>query len=753
MDGCRQSPLTSHRIRVRGAVQGVGFRPTVYGVAQSMNASGWVLNDSEGVLIHLDNVDSEAFLQMLTENKPPLARIDDIQVEATTRSHAHGFVIKESIERASADTCVSADAATCDACLDDICTPDNPRYQYPFTNCTHCGPRYSITRKVPYDRANTSMATFQMCDTCQSEYDAPLDRRFHAQPNACPECGPQLSHSIEEIVEVLQSGGTVALKGLGGYQLLADARCEAAVAKLRAIKKRDAKPFAVMVAGRAGAYALAHLSDAELAALQSHQRPIVVAKAREAADLAPSLTLGLGTVGLMLPTTGLHYLLFHQACGSPSGIEWRNKYEDLALVATSANLAGDPLIIDDEIAVAEFGSVADLVVTHNRPILIPVDDSVVRVIDGSPMFLRRARGYAPDPVALEMNAPPVLALGAELKNTICVTRGKEAFLSQHIGGQETLKSQQHQLEVVQHLLDTLNVSPRLIVTDLHPNMNTRTLSRLADSPVLRVQHHHAHIASVLAEHGVQAPTLGLALDGFGLGADGKASWGGELLRVDGANMEHVSHLLALPAAGGDVASREPWRMAVAAVKAAGLEVPDHLQQHQGFELVSAMLDRDFNCAPTSSAGRLFDGVSSLCNLQHVNRFEGEAAMRLEDLAIAAEVLPESWEILQDGSLSMLPLMQHLTYAPAQQAANWFHGSFAAALVDWVRHHALQQGSPQKIALSGGCFQNKLFTEAIVSGLRGAGFEPLLNKNVPPNDGGLALGQAWVAAHYLQAEGD
>jgi len=754
MEGGQYKSGMGCRVRIRGAVQGVGFRPTVYRIARDMNIAGWVLNDNDGVLVHLDYPAADAFLNRLTKQLPHLARIDRIECKAVAHENLDEFQIRKSDSSDSANTCISADAATCDACLEDILDPFNRRYGYAFTNCTHCGPRYSITEKVPYDRANTSMAEFPMCAECAAEYHDPFDRRFHAQPNACAKCGPQLTHNIADISDILARGGCVAIKGLGGYQLLADARQEKAVARLRAIKKRDAKPFAVMVAGLASGMYLADLSAVERAQLIDHRRPIVVARATEHVSgrlaIADSVTLGLKTIGLMLPTTPLHYLIFHHLAGRPRESAWLAEPHGTALVCTSANIAGEPLITDDDAAEAAFEGLVDLVVGHNRAIITPVDDSVVRVIDGAPMLLRRARGYAPDPIDLPIAAdlPSSLCLGAELKNTICITRDDQAFVSPHIGNQRGVGNQALQAHTISHMLSALDVAPAVIATDLHPDMNNHVLGNDREEPILRVQHHQAHIASVAAEHQIDGPLLGLALDGYGLASDGQSSWGGELITINGASMIHHASLQPLAQPGGDAAALAPWRMAVSLLTAAGLDPSPYYGGQHGFQLITAMLQQHLNCPPTSSAGRLFDAVSSIAGLCHINAYEGEAAMRLEDQVTKPQVFRGGWRLNRDGDLSMLPLIPYLAGQSAEDIANLFHGTIAAAMTDWICHHS---PAAQPVALSGGCLQNAVLARLLATNLRARGYEPLFNRAVPANDGGLALGQAYVAAHHLKSD--
>ena len=542
---------TSHRlpdrvvaraVRVRGRVQGVGFRPHVYAIATSLGLAGWVRNDTDGVLVHVEGERAPDFAVSLMADLPPLAEIDGLEESVLQPAGLTSFEIVFSRSAGSANTRIPSDAAVCEACIDDIFDPTNRRYGYAFTNCTHCGPRYTITHTVPYDRATTSMAPFTMCPTCQAEYDDPLDRRFHAQPNACPACGPQLSHSVEDIAKTLQQGGLVALKGLGGFHLVCDARNNEAVSRLRTIKDRDGKPFAVMTGGLADAQTFADVSDTAADLLRDKARPIVVLSARADAGLADSVSSGLSTIGVMLPYLPLHHLIFAALKGAEqqktkSGS--RSTKQPDVLVMTSANISGDPLLIDDQAVKDQLGHLVDLVVTHDRAIVTRVDDTVMRETAAGPIFLRRARSYAPDPVKLPISGPTVLALGGHQKATVCITRGDEAFVSQHIGDLDTPATRDFYGETIHHLLSVLDVEPQLIVMDGHPDFGRFALSDFRDVPTLDVQHHHAHIAAVMAEHGVTDQVIGLALDGFGLGENGADHWGGERLLVDGVSSKHL----------------------------------------------------------------------------------------------------------------------------------------------------------------------------------------------------------------------
>ncbi len=735
------------RVRVRGAVQGVGFRPFVWSLAQEMGLSGWVLNDDAGVLLEAEGAQVDQLPERLRRGAPPLARIDALTAEPQPPRGDAAFVIRKSAKTGAVKTAIPADVATCDACLEDIFDKAGRRCGYAFTNCTHCGPRYTITKAVPYDRAQTSMASFDMCPACQAEYDDPADRRFHAQPNACPDCGPQLSASPAEIVAHLRAGRIVAVKGLGGFHLAVDARNADAVARLRARKRRDAKPFAVMVAGLASAHRIADLDTEEAALLHDRARPIVVAHAPENAGLPRDVSDGLPTIGVMLPYTPLHYLLFHEAAGRPDGVSWLDAPQELVLVMTSANLGGEPLVTQNDEARKRLAGIADVIVDHDRYIVIRWDDSVMRVVDGAPAYLRRARGATPVPIKLARPAPATLALGGYLKNTVCVLRGDEAFLSQHIGDLDTAETGVFFRETVRHLLSTLDVAPTRVACDLHPDFLSSRCAAEFDAPLIRVQHHHAHIAAVAAEYGVDEPILGVALDGFGLGADGRSAWGGELLLADGATFERLGALAPLRQPGGDAAARAPWRMGAAALHALGRhdEIEKRFAASGDARLIAAMLARGVNAPETSSAGRLFDAACGLLGVRADSRYEGEAPMALEGLVDAPRDLPGGWTIEPDGTLNLKPLLAALCESDSRAGAALFHGAFAAGLAAWIEWGLSVRALPRRVALGGGCFQNKVLTETLAADLRARGIEPLIPRQAPANDGGLSLGQAYVAA--------
>jgi hydrogenase maturation protein HypF len=646
-------------IRVSGVVQGVGFRPFVWRLARDLELSGWVRNDSRGVEITAEGPQAQlyALIERLRRDAPPRARVDAVIAHAVAPEGLDGFRIVESISARCA-TAIGADTAVCADCLAELFDPAGRRWRHAFITCTHCGPRYTIARALPYDRSRTSMSGFALCADCGREYTDPADRRFHAEPIACPNCGPQLrlldgaglelpGDPIAATLARLRAGAIVAIKGLGGYHLACDARNGVAVAKLRARKDREAKPLAVMAASPASLRELVALDDRARQLLSSPERPIVLAPKcrdadRELAGVAPDL----GALGVMLPTTPLQWLLFHEDAGRPAGIAWLAAAQPLILVMTSANPGGEPLVTGDAEALERLAGIADAYLQHDRAIVVRCDDSVVIACgaERAPLFVRRARGYTPQAIRLAAAGPAVLAVGAFLKNTVCVTRADEAFVSQHIGDLDDAATLNFFEESIAHLLRILEVEPQLIAHDLHPDFpSTSFAAELGAARGIRtigVQHHHAHVAAVLAEHRFRGPVLGLALDGIGLGSDGGA-WGGELLTVDGAQMRRAGHLATLPMPGGDRAAREPWRMAAAALHklGRGAEIAARFPAQRAAAQLAELLDRGVRCPPTSSMGRLFDAAAALLGVTEISRFEAEAAMRLEALAATRAALP------------------------------------------------------------------------------------------------------------------
>lgn len=737
------------RLRVRGLVQGVGFRPFVHGLARRHGLAGFVANDDQGVLVEVEGAAARAFLEELPRAAPAPARIDAVEVEPLPARGEAGFAILASRRTGALATVIGPDLAICRHCTAELFDPTARRWRYPFTTCARCGPRYTITRGLPYDRPRTGMAGFGLCPACAREYADPTDRRFHAETLACPACGPRLDEPVEAVLDRLRRGEIVALKGLGGFHLLCDARDGAAVARLRLRKGREAKPFAVMVASLAAARRIAFAEPAEEALLEGPDRPIVLVRTRPGAGIAPEVSGGLPTLGLMLAYTPLHLLLFHEAAGRPAGTVWlEHDPPDLVLVATSANRTGEPLLVDDTEARRVLVGIADAVVGHDRPIVARADDSVVRVAAGRPAWLRRARGRIPLPVRLPRSVPPVLALGAQLKVSVCLTRGAEAFLSTHIGDLESAAGLAFLEETVARMRALLDVAPVAVAHDLHPDLPTTQFARTLGLPTMAVQHHHAHIAATLAEHGRCEPALGLALDGVGFGPDGTV-WGGELLRVEGARFVRLGRLAPLPLPGGDAAAREPWRMAVAALHALGRGgAARALFPDRPVAPLLRLLDRGLAGPPTSSCGRLLDACAGLLRVLEVQRYEAEAAMRLEALVRRPRTLEGGFRLGEDGTLDLLPLLAALPGRDPVEGAGLVHGTLAEALAAWVVRASRGQGL-RLVALGGGCFLNDVLLRRLLKALAGQGLEVLRPVEAPPGDGGLALGQAWIAAQRIE----
>ena len=772
------SVTTRAHIEVRGIVQGVGFRPFVHRLASSLALDGWVRNDGAGVTIEIQGDPARVahMTQCLAAGVPPRARVDSIAVRECKLCADDGFAILES-GRGPVATAIPPDSAVCADCLAELFDRHDRRYRYAFINCTNCGPRYTITRALPYDRALTTMAGFIQCAECLAEYRAPERRRFHAEPNACPHCGPRLAlldsdgrpiRDVDPITAALarlRIGEIVAIKGLGGFHLACDARNGAAVARLRSRKSREEKPLAVMVANGASMSPFALVTPADHSLLASAERPIVLLRKRESADDSlPGVAPGLAWVGAMLPYTPLQYLLFHEAAGRPAGVTWLDAAQRLVLVMTSANPGGEPLVTDDDEAVRRLTGIADALLVHDRAIVARCDDSVVRAVtDGTRnglQFVRRARGYTPRAIKLARAGPSVVALGGHLKNTVCVTRGDEAFVSQHIGDLDNAPTCAAHVDAIEHLLSILEVEPQLVVHDLHPDFfSTRHAARLAHrfgARLLGIQHHHAHLAAIVAEYRLTHPVLGLAVDGVGLGSDGRA-WGGELLYVDGARFERLGRLVPLRLPGGDVAAREPWRMAAAVLAQCRgeSEIARRFADEPAAPTVAAMLAHGFNAPETSSLGRVFDAAAGLLGVKRRTAFEGQAAMLLEGLAEkfgAVEPDETLFAITKTSDLDLTPLLSRLVdESDAGFGAALFHATLVAALAQWLARivHATGIGN---VACGGGCFLNAILARGLRSALAARGITMLEAMGVPPNDGGLSLGQAWIGLQTATEEG-
>ncbi len=783
------------RVEVRGAVQGVGFRPFVYRLARELELAGWVLNDSRGVTVEVEGTRErlEAFSDRLRRERPPRAVVHGVRTRWSPPRGEAGFVIRHSARAGAKRVVVLPDVATCPACLAEVLDPADRRHRYPFTNCTDCGPRFTIVRSLPYDRPGTTMAGFALCPDCRREYEDPADRRFHAQPNACPRCGPRLSlwapggddaaggdDALTAAAAALRRGEIVAVKGLGGFHLMADAGDGAAVARLRRRKGREEKPFALMVADLAAAGRLCRLDAAAAAVLAAPECPIVLLPARDGNGVAPAVAPGRPDLGVMLPPSPLHHLLL-AAVGRP-------------VVATSGNVSDEPIATDETDARERLGHIADLFLVHDRPIARHADDSVVRCSAGAPRLLRRARGWAPLPVLLPVAAggaaPTVLAVGAHLKNAVTLLMDGRAFVSQHLGDMETPRACAAFERVIADFLDLYEAAPAALAHDLHPDLPTTRWAQAAargegaaalrGRPLVAVQHHHAHLAACLAENRAAGPALGVTWDGTGYGTDGTV-WGGELLLGDLVGFARVARLRPFRLPGGDVAAREPRRAALALVHALrGAGAPDDLPlgalpatafTPSERRLLERMLAGGVRSPWTTSAGRLFDGVAALAGLASRSSYEGQAAMALEAAADPGEEGVYPYEIAElpapppPGAAGERPApggrLLELDWRPlvaavledvrrgrsAGTVAARFHNSLGAAVADLVVRVAARSAI-DRVALSGGCFQNVRLTEDLVRRLGRLGFEVLLHREVPPNDGGVSLGQAAVAAARL-----
>ena len=749
-------------VRITGVVQGVGFRPYVHGLAVELGLRGFVGNDATGVLVEVegDAAAVDTFLVRLPDEAPAMAVIEGVTATPIDVRGDPTFEIVVSDAQGARHVPVSPDVATCADCLTELWDPRDRRHRYPFVNCTNCGPRYTIVRDVPYDRSATTMAGFPLCDACAREYADPSDRRFHAQPVCCPACGPRLSlvdaaaaaldgDSIARAAELLRDGRIMAVKGLGGYHLAVDATDDAAVARLRARKHREERPLAVMVADLDTARALCEVGPHERARLTGPTAPIVLLRRRNGAGrpdvpvIAPSVAPGNRFLGVMLPYTPLHHLLA-DAVGRP-------------FVLTSGNVSDEPIAFDDGDALARLAGIADAFLTHDRPIHMRVDDSVVRMVGDRPLLVRRSRGYAPQPVLLGRPLPrPVLAVGAELKSTVCLAKGRRAYLSHHIGDLENYETYRSFTGAIAHLQRLFDIVPDVVAHDLHPEyLSTKFAVDLDAVDLVGVQHHHAHVASCMADNGTSDPVIGVAFDGTGFGTDGTI-WGGEVLAADLVSFERVGHLETVPLPGGAAAIREPWRMAASWLRRAyGADLPEGLavaeRNADRWAQVQAVADANVNSPPTSSAGRLFDAVAALVGVRDAVSYEGQAAIELEQAADPSArdgyrvALTAGEPFVVRGTDLIRAVVDDVRSGVAVPViAARFHAAVVAAIVAACARVREARGLTM-VALSGGVFQNVLLVERTVAALEAVGFRVLTHVRVPPNDGGISFGQAAVAA--------
>ena len=759
-------------VLVCGVVQGVGFRPFVYRLAFEEGLAGFIGNDTDGVTIEVEGPEErvEAFLDRLRAEAPPLARIDSIVARDVTAIGEVGFRIVASEVLGPVSTGIPADAATCRDCLRELLDPEDRRYGYPFLNCTNCGPRFTITRRIPYDRPQTSMARFKMCAACEAEYDDPLSRRFHAQPNACWDCGPRVwlvgadgsalsaDNPVAATIDRLVAGQIMAIKGVGGFHLSVDATNQAAVMRLRERKHRYGKPLAVMVQDVEAAREVCTLTAAEEALLQTVARPIVLARKRDGGGIAEGVAPGIPWLGVFLPYAPLQHLLF---------ADGRLR----ALVMTSANLSEEPIAIDNDEALARLGAIADAFLMHDREILQRCDDSVAAVVDGTPQLIRRARGFVPLGVELPLDAPPLLAVGGHLKNVFALARGRRVYQSQHLGDLENLTGLEFFKESLDHLMRTFEIEPETVVHDLHPGyLSTewaKEWARERGLPLIGVQHHHAHVAGCMAEHGLRE-AIGLTLDGTGYGTDGRI-WGGEVLiaRLDG--FERFAHLEYVAMPGGDAAVREPWRMAFAALRAADFDVESEQivkllgAQASEVRVLRRMVERGINSPMTSSLGRLFDAVAAVVLNRRVVDYEAQAAIELEGIAVdepdrfeQGDYVPElhdaeegsgSAAVIRTGKMWKAVLEDLWRGVPASRISARFHAGIAEGFINVAGNARIESGINQ-VAMSGGCMHNRRLARLLRVGLEAQGFQVFQHAQVSPGDGGLSYGQVAVAAAML-----
>ncbi len=753
--------LSGRQILIRGIVQGVGFRPFIYNLARRFELAGWVCNSSRGVEIVVNGEEARIrdFISAIRTDAPPLARIDAMAEETLKPDGYTNFEIRESLPQPGEFIPISPDVSICPDCQRELFDPADRRYRYPFINCTNCGPRFTIIQDIPYDRPQTTMSGFPLCPDCEAEYHDPANRRFHAQPVACPECGPQVSLEVrgkllaarEDAIQLargyLKAGKILAVKGLGGYHLACDASNPAAVAELRRRKRRIEKPFALMAWDLAAVQDCCLVSAQEADLLQSRQRPIVLLQQKPGSGVAPEVAPGQRTLGVMLPYTPLHLLLLEPEPGFPG-----------LLVMTSGNLSEEPIAYQDGEARIRLAPLADALLTHNRPIHVRVDDSVVRVMAGSAQVARRSRGYAPDPIHLPFRARQILGAGAELKNTFCLTRDTYCFVSHHIGDLENYETLESFQDGIRHFERLFRIEPAVLACDLHPDYlasrYARERSAAQSLPLVEVQHHHAHLAACLADNGWSAPepVIGLTYDGTGYGPDGTI-WGGEVLVGGYQGYQRRFHLKPLPLPGGDRAVRKPARMALAALWKLGLEWDPALPAvgavcEDDRAVLRAMLEKNINSPLTSSLGRLFDAVSALVGVRQECSYEGQAAMELEALADPSETCSIDFGFERD-ELDPTPVIEGiisgwLAGTPASRLSAIFHNSLlqvSARACEQIR----RETSIRTVALAGGVWQNRYLTEKMVSLLEKYGFSVLVHRRLPANDGSICVGQAAIAA--------
>lgn len=755
-------------LKLQGQVQGVGFRPYVFRLAEKFKLTGCVYNYTEGVIIEIQGSNVDEFVAKLqnAHQDNPLIKISSLQTQDIgIIENEKSFEIKQSQSQGAIKAEVTADIATCKDCLGELFDKDDFRYRYPFINCTNCGPRYSIIKKIPYDRPNTTMSPFKMCQRCQKQYEEVLDRRFHAQPVACPVCGPKISlcdsygkiiekesdKVISRTVDLINEGKIAAIKGLGGYHLACDAENEKAVKELRSRKMRDAKPFAMMAKlEKIKEYALVDEQSEKI--LQSIESPIVLLTKKEPNSIATSVAAGVNTFGFMLPYTPLHHLIFAE-----------NKIN--ALVMTSGNISDEPLICKDDEAIAKLGKIADIFLTHNREIYRQVDDSVIEIIYNAPALLRRSRGFVPQPIISKNSAAlDIFAAGSDLKNTFCFVKGNRFIVSEHIGDMEDSSVYKHWLNSIEHLKNLIDVNPKLVVCDIHPNyFSSQYARKMKAEKIIEVQHHWAHIASVLAENDIDEEVIGLAADGTGFGTDGKI-WGCECLIASLEKFERFGHLSYYPLAGGDIAAKEAIRPLLGLSKKYNISIPQAILKEiepdaNKIKIIESQIDKNINVVQTSSLGRLFDAAAALIGLGKYNQFEAQLPMAIEANADKNEKQIYPFSLVDRDGIISIEIGTFIEGIIADRLANVsskaicakFHNTIAGFFAK-IGEKAMAKTGISKVAISGGVFCNRFLTERLIDILQKKGFKVLFNRLLPPNDGCISLGQAAIAAKWSAKKG-
>lgn len=733
------------RVTVDGLLQGVGFRPFITRLAAQLELTGWVANQGSGALLEIQGTRVADFEPLLITSLPAHMLLREISSEVIKPiADETEFLIKKSLDNKFITEFVP-DLGICNDCIKELFDSSSNYYLYPFINCIACGPRYSITKQLPYDRHQTTLHEFVMCNRCQQEYQDPLNRRYHAQPIACTECGPSFEKPLDEIAKLIKANEIIALKALGGYQLICDAFSSEAIIRLRHAKNRPYKPLALMLPNIETIKYYYHCSEQEAKTLLSPERPIVLLKIKK--TINNTIAPGLNYHGVMLPYTGIHYLLFYFILKQPKGHHWHKQLQTSALIVTSGNLPGAALITEDTQAKKQLSTIASDVIAHNRKIYLPVDDSIIKYINTKPQLIRRARGFVPNIIKLKKKTAPMLALGCHLKNTLAFSEGHNAYVSQYLGTLDNASTIDYLHQCLKHFQKFFNLKITHVVHDAHPDIYTTKLANTLDYPTIAVQHHHAHVASVMAEHQLDEPVLGWALDGFGY-AEPRQAWGGELLLIDGAHAKPLLSLKPYPLPGGDLAAKQPWRMALSL-----LSDLKHNELLDGYSskgsLYKNIIERlkaeqyDFR---SSACGRYFDAASALLNVCDTNSYEGEAAMRLEALVTKPSILANGWAI-KNSKLDFSSLWQKLCYASAREGANLFHGTLAAALAESAIMQ-LQALGLNKLILTGGCTQNKTLIESMLDYFKKAAVTVYMPQQLPANDGGLCLGQLWVASYSI-----